>query len=313
MRRIASLDELPELSGSVVTDGMFDGVHLGHQQILKRLVAEARSRHLPSVVLSYWPHPRLVLQPDGPPLRLLTTVDEKAAVFEKLGLDYMVVLPFDREFSSWSPIRFVSEILVKGLTVQKLWVGYDHRFGKERQGDVHFLRSEGKKQGFEVEEVGRQEVEEIAISSTRIRQALADFGVEKANQFLGRPYSLSGVVRKGDQRGRLIGFPTANLEISEPSKLIPADGVYVTRVHIGQGVWSAMTNIGVRPTVDGKTHTIETHLLDFDGDLYGSNLEIEFMATLRREKKFSGLEELKKQLGEDRMQSRSWFARGEQR
>jgi riboflavin kinase/FMN adenylyltransferase len=299
MKRIEGLDQMPELKGSVVTDGMFDGVHLGHQQILQKLVQDAHKYKVPSVLVTYWPHPRHILSPKQEKLQLLTSLDEKAEMLEQQGLDYLLILPFTHSFSKLSHIRFTEEILVKKLHTRKLIVGYDHRFGKDRQGDMDYLMTAGKEFGFEVQQIGKQEVEDIAISSTKIRYALNNYLVETAAQFLGRPYGLMGTVVEGDKRGRTIGFPTANIEPDYADKLIPADGVYATRIWMDRVPYSAMTNIGFRPTVDGKTRKIETHLIDFEGDLYGKNLRLEFIAPIREEMKFASLDELKIQLQHD--------------
>lgn len=299
MERIEGLENMPELTGSVVTDGMFDGVHLGHQQILQKLIQEAKKFKVPSVLVTYWPHPRHILSPGQEKLALLTSLNEKADILEDLGIDYMLVLPFTPVFSQLSHIRFTEDIQVGKLHARKLIVGYDHHFGKDRLGDVEYLKSAGLEFGFEVQQIGKQEVEDIAVSSTKIRYALKNHLTETAAQFLGRPYTLMGHVTEGDKRGRTIGFPTANIEPDYADKLIPADGVYATRVWLEKVPYSAMTNIGFRPTVDGKTRKIETHLIDFEGDLYGKNLRLEFIAPIREEMKFASLEELKAQLQHD--------------
>lgn len=307
MKLVRNLNELPDISGSVVTDGIFDGVHLGHRQILQQLVRQAKEINLPSVLLTYWPHPRHVLAGREEKVALLSSLEEKVQLIAEQGIDYMVVVPFTLDFSQMSHNRFVEEILVQGLHTRHLIVGYDHRFGQNRLGNIHTLKSAGRQFGFEITEIGRQEIEAIAVSSTKIRLSLQQFLPETARQFLGRPYSVRGKVVSGDMRGRSIGFPTANLEIDEPYKLIPKDGVYATRFRV-QGHWyDAMTNIGFRPTVDGSQHKIETHIFDFDGDLYGQEVDLAFYAGLRPEKKFSGLEELQKQLQHDKEQSRQWL------
>jgi riboflavin kinase/FMN adenylyltransferase len=299
MNRIDGLENMPELKGSVVTDGMFDGVHLGHQQILQKLIQEAKKFKVPSVLVTYWPHPRHVLSPKQEKLQLLTSLNEKAEILQNQGLDYLLVLPFTHKFSQISHIQFVEDILVGKLHTQKLIVGYDHHFGKDRLGNMDYLRSAGLEFGFDVQQIGKQEVEDIAISSTKIRYALKNHLIETAAQFLGRPYGLLGKVVEGDKKGRTIGFPTANLEPDYGEKLIPADGVYATRIWMDGQPFSAMTNIGFRPTVNGKTRRIETHLIDFKGDLYGKTLKLEFIAPIRDEIKFSSLDELKEQLQHD--------------
>lgn len=307
MKLVRNLSELPELHGSVVTDGMFDGVHLGHQRILQQVVNQAKLLNLPSVVLTYWPHPRYVLGGKEERISLLSSLDEKADLIEEQGIDFLVVIPFSREFSQMSHEEFVKEILVNSLQIRHLIVGYDHRFGQNRLGNIWYLSSAGMQFGFGVTEIGKQEIEDIAISSTKIRYSLQHYLLDSARQFLGRPYAIRGKVVEGDKRGRTIGFPTANLEPDEIDKLIPKVGVYATRCLV-EGQWfDAMTNIGFRPTVDGLHHKIETHLLDFDGDLYGKTIDLAFFAALRQEIKFAGLEELKNQLSLDREQCRKIF------
>lgn len=300
MKLIHDLSQMPALEGSVVTDGMFDGVHLGHQRILRQVVQKAQELGLPSVVLTYWPHPRHVLGGKEARVSLLTTLDEKAERIAQQGIDYLLVLSFSKQFSQLSHEQFVRNILAEGLHTRHLIVGYDHRFGLNRIGDIRYLQEAGKTYGFGLTEIGKQEIEDIAISSTKIRYSLQNFLVDSASQFLGRPYSLRGLVVKGDQRGRTIGFPTANLEVDEKDKLIPKDGVYASRTRVGETWYPSMTNIGFRPTVDGKKHAIETHLIDFEGDLYGKTIDVAFVKPLRTEMKFASLEELKQQLARDR-------------
>lgn len=310
MKLIHDLTEIPALSGSVVTDGMFDGVHLGHQRILKQVVNEAKAMGLPSVLLTYWPHPRHVLPEKGERLKILTTLEEKAEIVARQGIDYMLVIPFNYAFSRISHEKFVKEILSEKLQTRKIIIGYDHRFGLNRLGNVGYLKEAGAELGFEVIEIGKQEIEDIAISSTKIRYSLQHHLIETAGQFLGRNYSLSGTVVKGDQRGRLLGYPTANLDVSETSKLVPADGVYATWVVVDGQKYGSMTNIGFRPTVDGLHHKIESHLFDFEGDLYGRILTLEFVSPIREEMKFAGLDALKEQLALDEKTSRMILAKG---
>ena len=304
MKIVRDLKELPLLQGSVVTDGMFDGVHMGHQRILQKVVEQARALKLPSVLLTYWPHPRHVLAGKEAKVSLLSSLEEKADLIAAQGIDFFVVIPFSLDFSQMSHSRFVQEILVDHLKTRHLIVGYDHRFGQNRLGEIHYLRLAGKQFGFGITEIGKQEIEDIAISSTKIRFSLQLYLLDSAGQFLGRPYSLRGKVVSGDRRGRTIGFPTANLEVDESDKLIPKDGVYASRCRVDGQWFEAMTNIGFRPTVDGIQHKIETHLLDFEGDLYGKTIDVAFFDPLRQEMKFEGVEELKNQLALDREQSR---------
>lgn len=310
MKLIHDLNEIPALSGSVVTDGMFDGVHMGHQRILKQVVNEAKEMGLPSVLLTYWPHPRHVLPEKGDRLRILTTLDEKAEIVARQGIDYMLVIPFNYAFSRISHEKFVREILSEKLQTRKIIIGYDHRFGLNRLGNVGYLKEVGKELGFDVVEIGKQEIEDIAISSTKIRYSLQHQLIETAAQFLGRNYSICGTVVKGDQRGRQLGFPTANLDVSETSKLVPADGVYATWAIVNGQKFGSMTNIGFRPTVDGLHHKIESHLFDFEGDLYSKTLTLEFVSPIREEMKFAGLDALKEQLALDEKLSRMILAKG---
>jgi riboflavin kinase/FMN adenylyltransferase len=303
MQLIRDIYQLPYFDGSVVTDGMFDGVHLGHQQILKQLVQQSKELSIPSVVLTYWPHPRHVLSANQEKVALLSSLDEKAELIGHLGVDFMVVVPFTLDFSQMSYSRFVEEILVQGLRTKHLIIGYDHRFGQNRLGNIHTLKTAGIQFGFGITEIGKKEVEDIAVSSTKIRNSLSQFQPEAAQHFLGRPYSIRGRVVEGDKRGRTIGFPTANLEIDEPLKLIPKDGVYATRCRVDNTWYPAMSNLGFRPTVDGKKRSIETHLLEFDGDLYGKTIDLAFCAAIREEMKFEGLDGLKKQLEADKKKS----------
>jgi riboflavin kinase/FMN adenylyltransferase len=299
MKVVYDLSQMPALTGSVVTDGMFDGVHLGHHQLFRKVVQESKRMGLPSVLLTYWPHPRHVLSPTQEKLQLLTSLEEKAGLVEEQGIDYMLVMAFTKKFSNISHELFVRDILVEGLHTKKLIIGHDHQFGKDRKGNVEYLKEAGEVYGFEVQQIGKQEVEQITVSSTKIRYALKNHLTESASHFLGRPYSLQGTVVEGDKKGRTIGFPTANIKPDEADKLVPADGVYATRIWIENLPYSSMTNIGFRPTVNGKSHRIETHVIDFSGDLYGKKVRLEFIAPIRDEIKFSSLEELKQQLSHD--------------
>ena len=288
----------------MVTTGTFDGVHLGHQQIIKRLIETATKSNGETVLLTFFPHPRMVLFPDYKPL-LLNTLEEKTVLLEKAGIDHLIIHPFNREFSMLSSKEFISEILVKTLQTKKLVIGYDHHFGKNREGSFDHLKEFGPIYGFDVEEIPAQEVEHTGVSSTKIRQALTKGDVETANSFLGYSYMLSGTVVKGRMIGRSIDFPTANLQVHDPFKLIPADGVYAVNVKRGKDQLKGMLNIGMRPTVDGKARTIEVNILDFNADLYGETLTLEFVKRLRDEIKFDGIESLKQQLFKDREQTRT--------
>lgn len=287
----------------VVTTGTFDGVHLGHQQIIKRLKEAAEKCNGETVLLTFFPHPRMVLDPDYKPL-LLNTPDEKAGLLEKAGIDHLIIHPFNREFSMMSSKEFISKILVEALHTKKLVIGHDHHFGKNREGSFDHLKEFGPVYGFEVEEIPAHEVEQTSVSSTKIRQSLTKGDVKTAGLFLGYNYMLSGTVVKGRMVGRSIDFPTANLHVNDPYKLVPADGVYAVWVKRGKEKLKGMLNIGMRPTVDGKVRTIEVNILDFNADLYGETLTLEFVKRLRDEAKFDGIESLKQQLIKDREQAR---------
>ncbi|SES99216.1 bifunctional riboflavin kinase/FAD synthetase [Hymenobacter actinosclerus] len=298
--------QFPYLGNAVVTSGTFDGVHVGHQQILARLSEVARASGGPAVVITYWPHPRLVLAP--PPshpepldLYLLNTLDERAAKLAEFGVDYLLIIPFTREFASWSSEEFIQRILLDTVGTSKLVIGYDHRFGRNREGGFEYLRAHSGRYGMSVEEIPREDVDAVGVSSTRIRRALEAGDVDTANRYLGYDYPFTGTVVKGRQLGRTIGWPTANIECPEKLKLVPARGVYAVRATTAAGeTWPAMLNIGVRPTVAGNlAQTVEAHLLGFEGDLYDQPLTVEFVARLRDEQKFDGLDALKAQLAQD--------------
>lgn len=296
--------QFPHLQGqAVVTSGTFDGVHLGHQQILRRLQEVAQQSGGSSVVITYWPHPRLVL--DAPPshpnpqdLHLLSTLEERIKRLEDFGIDYLLIIPFTQEFASWTSEEYIQNILIRTVGTSKLVIGYDHRFGKNREGGFDYLSQNADRYGLSVEEIPREDVDAVGVSSTRIRRALESGDILTASRYLGYPYELTGSVVRGRQLGRTIGWPTANVQVEEPLKLIPARGVYAVMATTAAGTHhEAMLNIGVRPTVGGDlAQTIEAHLLDFNGDLYDQQLTIQLVARLRDEQKFDGLDALKAQL-----------------
>ncbi|QJD79330.1 bifunctional riboflavin kinase/FAD synthetase [Spirosoma rhododendri] len=298
------LDELQPLPNAVVTSGTFDGVHRGHQTILARLTEIARSSGGESVLITYWPHPRTVLSNDSMDLKLLTTLDEKIELLEQAGVDHLVVIPFTRAFSELSSAEYIQQVLIDKIGTHKLVIGYDHRFGRDREGGFDYIQAHQDEYGFGVEEIPRQDIEAVGVSSSRIRAALEAGNVDTANRLLGRPYSLSGTIVKGRQLGRTIGFPTANLQVDDPVKLIPANGVYAVDVLYAGQKFSGMLNIGYRPTVAGTHQTIETYIFDFDKDIYGEHLTLQFRAFLRPEQKFDGLSALVNQLKQDEAAAR---------
>lgn len=297
-------DELQPLPNAVVTSGTFDGVHRGHQTILARLTEIARSSGGESVLITYWPHPRTVLSNDSMDLKLLTTLDEKIELLEQAGVDHLIVIPFTRAFSELSSAEYIRQVLIDKIGTRKLVIGYDHRFGRDREGGFDYIQAHQSEYGFDVEEIPRQDIEAVGVSSSRIRAALEAGNIDAANRLLGRPYSLSGTVVKGRQLGRTIGFPTANLQVDDPVKLIPANGVYAVDVLYAGQKFSGMLNIGYRPTVAGTHQTIETYIFDFDKDIYGEHLTLQFRAFLRPEQKFDGLSALVNQLKQDETAAR---------
>lgn len=318
MKREYGLDQISSDPTSVVTVGTFDGVHIGHRAILRYLVNRAAERDGTSVVVSFDPHPREVVH--GEEVPLLTTVPERAEIMEGLGIDRFIVIPFTDAFSRLQADAFVRDVLVRHIGLQEIVIGYDHAFGRDRRGDADLLTELGREHGFEVDVIPAQVVEEHVVSSTEVREALTTEGdVKLAAQLLGQPYAVTGRVVKGDGRGRKIGFPTANLEIDHPRKVIPADGVYAVRVYrlpmdktdadlafgttsTGERLeaYEGMMNIGRRPTFTGLDFAVEVHLLDFEGTLYGEDLRVEFVDRMRDERKFDSIEALIEQLSRDR-------------
>lgn len=304
MKIYYSPDDFSRLPFAVVTSGTFDGVHLGHQKILQRLREIASKNNGETVVITFWPHPRLVLKPDSTPLKLLNTFEEKAALLKEQGIQHLLRIPFTREFSQLSSLDFIRKILVDTIGTRKLVIGYDHRFGKNREGSFDQLMQDGPQYGFTVEEIPRQDVDHVAVSSSNIRKALESGDVSSAAHGLGRPYSITGRVIKGDKLGRLIGFPTANLDIDAHDKLIPADGIYAVRIQHAQSSLQGMLYIGYRPTVNGKMKNIEVNIFDFDRDIYGETLTVHFIQAIRQDSKFTDLEALRVQMESDKVAAR---------
>jgi riboflavin kinase/FMN adenylyltransferase len=305
MKIYEGLSDFPKLSNAVVTSGTFDGVHLGHQKILHRIREIARTINGETVLITFWPHPRLVLYPDEHNLRLLSTFEEKAKLLRQAGIDHLLTIPFTREFSQLTSKEFIESVLVDTIQTKKLVIGYDHRFGKNREGSFEYLKAHHEEYGFDLEEISRQDVDDIGVSSTKIRHALETSDIETAINYLGRPYELNGLVIKGQQIGRSIGFPTANIHIPNDYKLIPKDGVYAVEALVNGALYKAMLNIGNRPTVNGTQKTVEANLFDFQGDLYDKQITIYIKAFLREERKFDGLEALKEQLFVDQKNAKN--------
>lgn len=304
MKIYEGVEHFGQVKNPVVTSGTFDGVHLGHQKILRRIRELADEINGETVLISFWPHPRMVLYPNEHNLRLLTTFEEKTKLLRNLGIDHLLTIPFTREFSELSSAEFIKNILIDKIQIRKLVIGYDHRFGKNREGSFEFLKSNIGLYNFDLEEISREDVDNVGISSTKIRKALEEGKVKVANEFLGRDYELNGIIIKGQQLGRSIGFPTANVHIPHDYKLIPCDGAYAVKVEVENQTYGGMLNIGNRPTVNGSSQTIEVHLFDFDGDLYDKRICVKLKDYLRPEIKFSGLESLQSQLAKDKQEAK---------
>jgi len=304
--KIKAASDYKLLSNSVVTIGTFDGVHIGHKKIINRLVNIAKQENLQAVVLTFFPHPRMVVQSDTK-IKMLNTIDEKNKLLEQQGIDHLVIKKFTKDFSRLSAQEYVRKVLVETLHVKHIIIGYDHHFGRNRTANIHDLKAFGEIYDFKVTEILAQEIDEVTISSTKIRQALNTGDVKTANTFLGYNFMISGTVIKGKGIGRTLNFPTANINISEDYKLIPKHGVYVVKTRILNTTVFGMMNIGVNPTVNGKLRSIEIHFFDFSQDIYGVYLEIEILKRLREEQKFDSLAELEKQLLKDAVISKQFL------
>lgn len=314
MKTVQNIDIYDQKQPTAITIGTFDGVHIGHRKILKRLIREAKSNNLRSTVLTFFPHPRMVLQKDTD-IKLLNTIEEKTKILENLGLDNLIIHPFTKEFSRLSAIEFVRDILVNSLKTKKIIIGYDHRFGRNRNANINDLIAFGSSLDFEVEEIPVQEINEVSVSSTKIRKALEAGDVHIANEYLGYPYMLTGMVQKGKGLGKQLGFPTANVNIEAAYKLIPKNGVYIVQSTIDNQIIKGMMNIGHNPTVSNpenltsaESQNIEVHFFDFDGDLYGQKIQIDILARIRDEHKFESIDALKDQLQKDKQTSLSMLS-----
>ena len=283
---------------SILTIGTFDGVHIGHNKILTKLVEESKKNNLSSLIMTFFPHPRMVLQ-KSQEIKMINTMDEKIHLFEKTGVDNLIIQPFDENFSKIRAKEFVEEILVKKLKIKHIIIGYDHRFGKDREASVDDLKKFGLNYKFTVEEIAAQEIHSIAISSTKIRNAILKGEIKKCNEYLGRNFMLTGEVVHGDGLGKKINFPTANIEIPETYKIIPKNGVYLVKAIINSEIYFGMMNIGVRPTIGGKNKSLEIHFFNFKDNIYNKTISVEIICKIRDEEKFSSIDELKIQLKKD--------------
>ena len=299
MKIFHSIKDFSSPKKTILTLGTFDGVHVGHKKILERIIQNTANKKYESLVLTFFPHPRMVLQ-EHSEIKLLNTIPEKINLLEKIGIENLVIHPFDETFSRLTAEEFVSTVLVDQFHIHKIIIGHDHRFGRNRTANIEDLINFGKQYGFEVEQISVQEINDLSVSSTKIRNALLEGNMDLANEYLGYDYFLTGTIFKGKQLGRTIGFPTANLNIEENYKLIPLNGVYIVKSTIDQKTVYGMMNIGFNPTVKGESLSIEIHYLDFDADLYNQKISVSILKYLRPEEKFDSIDTLKKQLQKDK-------------
>jgi len=306
MKTIHGIENFPASEGSIVTIGTFDGVHLGHQQILKQLIDTSQQSKLKSVLLTFFPHPRMVLQPDIS-MRLIQTIEERERALRKTGLDYLVIHPFSEKFSRLSADDYVKQILVETLNVRKVVVGYDHRFGRNRTASLEDMYNYADIYDFEVIEIDAKKIKSTAVSSTKIRKAIDEGDIALANSYLGDPFTLEGVVVHGDKRGRELSYPTANIELQNKHKIIPKQGVYLIQSDLDNQVVYGMMNIGTKPTFDTTNPSIEVHFFDWNGDLYDQTLQVKLLKWVREEQKFDSVEELQAQIHADERYCRSYI------
>lgn len=323
------LSDFKKLDHAVVTIGTFDGVHYGHQKIIKRLCELAKSSGGESVILTFFPHPRMIIDPENQDLKMINTIKEKAQILENLGVDHLIITPFTRDFSNLTADEYIKNILVDTIGTKQLIVGYDHRFGKDRKGGMDDLLAYAKQYDYTVEQIPEQDINDVAVSSTKIRKALLEGDVALAATYLGYYFSINGPVIKGDKIGRTIGFPTANIFVEETYKLIPSDGIYAVTVEMssepGEGnlelenatqpttqnsqltTYKGMAYIGQRPTINGMTRNIEVNIFDFNREIYGQTITMNFLKFLRHDVKFTGLEALTTQLHQDKLDTLAFF------
>lgn len=302
MKLFHSINDFQSTKKTILTLGTFDGVHIGHKKILERITQNTENGKYESLVLTFFPHPRMVLQ-EKSEIRLLNTIDEKIKLLEATGIENLVVHPFNESFSRLTAEEFVRTILVEKFQIQKIIIGHDHRFGRNRTANIDDLIAFGIEYGFEVEQISAEEIQDVSVSSTKIRKALNEGNMTLANEYLGYSYFLNGTIVKGKQLGRTIGFPTANIHIEEDYKLIPKIGVYFVRAVVNNETVFGMMNIGFNPTVNGEKQTIEVHLFNFDKDIYDQNIEVSLLNYIREEQKFSSVDALKAQLDQDKINS----------
>lgn len=303
MKVYTNIEDFKNVKNPVVTTGTFDGVHLGHQKIISRLKDVAKEENGETVLLTFYPHPRMILFPDDNELKLLNTQAEKIELLEKYGVDHLIIYPFTKEFSRLTSVEFVRNILVNVIRTKRLVIGYNHHFGRNREGSFEHLKEYGPIYGFDVEEIPAKDIDHIEVSSTKIRHALQTGDIKTATSYLGHDYSITGKVVAGKQLGRTIGYPTANISVQDKYKLIPQDGVYTVKVKHNNKLYGGMLNIGNNPTIHGKGRSVEVNIFDFNKDIYDQEATIYFIERLRDEVKFNGLDELKQQLAIDKIDS----------
>ncbi|MGJ1430827.1 bifunctional riboflavin kinase/FAD synthetase [Sphingobacterium spiritivorum] len=324
MKIYRNLDDFEPLDCAVVTIGTFDGVHIGHQKILSHLKESAKKINGETVLLTFFPHPRLIINPDDDSLRLINDIEEKVCHLANAGIDHLILTPFTRDFSNQTPEEYISNVLIGKLGTKKIVIGYDHHFGKDRKGSLVDLEHFAEIFDYTVEQIPEQDINDVAVSSTRIRESLIKGNIDTANQYLGYPFELTGTVIRGDQIGRTIGFPTANLHVHEKHKLIPAYGIYAVEVEIFDKIEEVLTGqyiekvpfrkakgmgyIGTRPTVDGMTRNIEVSLFDFNEDIYGKTLKVTFLHFVRHDERFETIEIMKEQIQADKKYITAYFA-----
>ncbi len=301
MGKMVYLNEAKRAKNSIVTVGTFDGVHAGHRVLVNTVLEKAEQRNGRSVIVTFDPHPRDIINPGKQGIKLLTTLKERCQLLADIGIDEMIVIPFDRDFSLLSSEAFVRDIIWENIGVSEFVIGYDHQFGRNREGTIETVQKLGHELGFDVHVVSKQEVGDKTVSSSAIRKALQDRGdVELAARLLERPYLLHGTVVHGENRGKQIGYPTANIKPEHPDKVIPKTGVYAVRTRVSGRFYGGMMNIGVRPTFNGDKETLEVHLFDFDQEIYGTTVQIHFIKRIRDEQQFTGVDQLVEQLHEDK-------------
>ena len=302
MKIYNAISEIPLLERAIVTIGTFDGVHLGHQKIIQRLLELKQQHGGETVLFTFEPHPRKVLFPEQTDLKLITNTAEKCELLKQFGIDHVLVFPFTKAFSQMQASTYIDEIISKGLQTKTLVIGYDHHFGSNREGNIAMLKEQAPQYGFEVEEISVQEINQLNVSSSRIRKALEQGEIEIATNYLGYSFFIKGEVIKGKQLGRTIGYPTANIKLNDPDKLIPKIGVYAARVIIAGKTYKGMLNVGVNPTTDNDNKLkVEVNIFDFDQEIYGETIKLEFVKRIRNEQKFANLDELKQQLANDKI------------